>query len=247
MIGPLQAESGGPPLAAAAFTVGLVAVHLIGGRWHVSDPTRRQRWLSAAGGASVAYVFVLLLPEVSEAALFVGERRGEALVAEQTVYLLALAGFVASYGVEAFVTHRLDSDVESSPLVFWGHVGLFCLYSGLIAYLLFHQEAPGVLNQFFYALAMALHFSVTDYGLSRHHGAAFDRVARWLLAGATVLGGVVGVLVEIDGLPLSMLFGFLAGAIVLNVVKEELPTLDQSRFAAFAAGAGLYVLVLLLT
>ena len=137
-------------------------------------------------------------------------------------------------------------DVETSSLVFWGHLGVFALYSALIGYLLFHQEAPGVANLLFYALAMALHFAVTDHGLRRHHGAEFDAVGRWLLAGATVLGGIVGAVVEVGGLPLSMLFGFVAGAIVLNVVKEELPGVDHSRFAAFAAGAAAYTLVLLL-
>ena len=247
MTGPLQAESGSFPIAAGLFTAALATVHVLSGRWRVADPAKRRRWLSAAGGASVSYVFVLLLPEVSDAALFVGERQGEAFLAEQAVYLLALAGFVGSYGVEVFVTRRRSVDVESSSVVFWGHVAVFALYSGLISYLLFHQEVPGVLSLFFYAFAMALHFAVTDYGLRRHHGEAFDRAGRWLLAGATLAGGLVGLVVEVDGLPLSMLFGFVAGAIVLNVVKEELPELDQSRFSAFAAGALAYSVVLVLT
>lgn len=238
--------TGGFPVAAGLFALGLALVHLLGSRWEFAAVERRRRWLSAAGGASVAYVFVLLLPEVSEAALVVGELRGEALLAEQLVYLVALLGFVAFYGVEVVVAQRLGTDVEASSLVFWGHVAVFGLYSALIGYLLFHQEVPGVANLFFYALAMALHFGVTNHGLRRHHGAEFDAVGGWLLAGATLLGGIVGAVVEVGGLPLSMLFGFVAGAIVFNVVKEELPGVDQSRFAAFATGAAAYTLVLLL-
>ncbi|MFC6976667.1 hypothetical protein ACFQL1_21370 [Halomicroarcula sp. GCM10025709] len=244
MIAVLAGSADNFPVAAGLFTVALALVHLRTGRLKVTVFGRNRQLLSAAGGATVAYVFVLLLPEVSETALTVGELRGEALIAEQYVYLLALFGFVAFYGVEVAVAHR-SGNTEGSSLVFWAHVAVFALYSGVIGYLLFHQEVRGLSNLFFYALAMGLHFGITDYGLRRHHGDEFDRTGRWVLAGATLLGGGVGVAVELGDLLVATLFGFLAGAIVLNVIKEELPDLSESRFVAFAAGAVLYTVVLL--
>lgn len=238
--------TGGFPVAAAAFTVAFSLVHLLSGREEVPDPTRRRTLLSGAGGASVAYIFVLLLPEVSEAALLVGELRGDALLTEQLVYLGALSGFVAFYGVEVFVAHRSGESAAEAPLVFWSHVGVFGLYSALIGFLLFHQERPGLLNLSFYALAMALHFLVTDYGLRQHHGRAFHDRGRWVLAVATLLGGAVGFWTDIGGIPLAMLFAFVAGALVLNVIKEELPALDESRFAAFLVGVVASSVLLLL-
>lgn len=243
----LSVATGTSPVAASVFTVCLALVHLLGSRWTVADAAGQRRWLSAAGGATIAYVFVLLLPEVSEAALVVGELRGDAFLAEQAVYLTALLGFVLFYGVEVVVVQRLGEDVEESSLVYRGHVVVFAVYSGLIGYLLFHQEVTGLANLFFYAVAMGLHFAITDAGLRRHHGTGFDRVGRWILAGATVLGGSVGLVTEIGGLLLSTLFGFVAGAVVFNVIKEELPDVTESRFAAFAAGALAYTAVLLFT
>lgn len=233
-------------VAASLFTVALALVHLLGGRGVASGLGKIRQGLSAAGGATVAYVFVLLLPEVSEAALTVGELRGEALLAEQYVYVMALLGFVLFYGVEVAVAHRSGDDIERSETVFWAHIAVFALYSNLIGYLLFHQEVPGVTNLFFYALAMGLHFGITDYGLRRHHGADFDRIGRWILAAATLLGGGVGIVLEVGDLLLSTLFGFVAGAVVLNVIKEELPEVTESRFVAFALGAAVYTVVLLL-
>lgn len=235
------------PVAGALSLVALSLVHLAGTHWQFAERERRRLWLSIGGGATVAYVFVLLLPEVSEAALEVGATAGEALLAEQRVYLVALLGFVVFYGVEVFATQQLGEETAVSSLVFWIHTAIFALYSAVIGYLLFHQEATTVSNLLFYALAMALHFSITDHGLRRHHGPEFDRVGRWLLALATLFGGVVGILTEIDTLALSMLFGFIAGAVILNVLKEELPALDQTRFAAFAAGATAYTVIILLT
>ncbi|WP_435348724.1 hypothetical protein [Haloarchaeobius sp. HRN-SO-5] len=228
------------------FLVVLALAHLFRGRWWTDDQKALRWWLSAAGGASVAYVFVLLLPEVSEAALTVGQIRGDALLAEQEVYVVALVGFVAFYGIEVFVTRRRDKSVEDAPLVYWSHLAVFTVYSAIIGYLLFHQEAQDAANQFFYVLAMAFHFRVTDYGLYRHHGQAFDRTGRWILTTATLVGGVAGFTTEFGGLPLAMAYGFVAGAIVFNVVKEELPDVDESRFTAFGVGTLVYTVVLLL-
>lgn len=243
--GTLAAGSSTFPVGASLFTVALALVHLLSGRASASEWGRR-RVLSAAGGATVAYVFVLLLPEVSEAALTVGELRGEALLAEQYVFVMTLVGFVFFYGVEVAVANRTEEELDSSEIIFWAHVAIFAIYSALIGYLLFHQEVPGVANLFFYALAMGLHFGITDHGLRRHHGENLDRIGRWLLAGATLIGGGIGIVFEVDDLLLSTLFGFVAGAVVLNVIKEELPEVGNSRFVAFALGAAVYTVVLVL-
>jgi hypothetical protein len=51
--------------------------------------------------------------------------------------------------------------------------------------------------------------------------------------------------VALPELAISSLFAFLAGSIIMNVLKEELPEERASRFSAFAAGALLYAILLL--
>ncbi len=46
--------------------LGLVVIHLFSNRLRFLDDTPRSIWLSIAGGISVAYVFVHLLPELAE-------------------------------------------------------------------------------------------------------------------------------------------------------------------------------------
>jgi zinc transporter ZupT len=67
------------------------------------------------------------------------------------------------------------------------------------------------------------------------------------LAAAVVLGWVLGALIEVTPLAVSALFAFLAGGIVLNVLKEKLPERRESHFSAFALGTGLYAALLLVT
>ncbi len=53
-------------IAALIAALGLAAVHLFAQRMRFIALVPRSRWLSAAGGVSVAYVFVHVLPELAE-------------------------------------------------------------------------------------------------------------------------------------------------------------------------------------
>lgn len=245
-LAPASLSENPDPRLAGLLVVGLALAHALGGRGEVAASARVRHWLSAGGGAAVAYVFVLVLPEVGAVALVVGEGLDEAFLAEQLAYLLALAGFVAFYGVEVAVAHRCDGDTESSPTVYRAHLTVFAVYSALVGYLLFHQERPGPASYVFYTVAMGLHFVVTDEGFHRHHGDAFDHRGRYLLVAGTLAGGLVGALTDIRPFHLALVFAFVAGSVVLNVLKEELPEAGQSRFLAFLGGAAVYAGLVLL-
>ncbi|WP_306058419.1 ZIP family transporter [Natronococcus wangiae] len=234
------------------FAIGLAAVHLFAGRLRVLDVIPRSRWLSFAGGVSVAYVFVHLLPEIGLAGEAIDESDTPLAAVENHVYIVALLGFVAFYGLERFAREARSedgsADVEHRPVtdeVFWLHTVSFGAYNALVGYLLVHQEDPGVTSVTFFFVAMALHFLVNDFGLREHHGRAYHRYGRWLLAGAVFLGLAIGYAAAVTELFLGVLFAFLSGGVVLNVIKEELPAERQSRFWAFAAGAAGYTLLLL--
>lgn len=125
------------------------------------------------------------------------------------------------------------------------HVCSFALYNALIGYLLLHRLATGFLALTLFFVAMALHFVVNDHGLREHHMEVYLRTGRWVLASAAVLGWVVAFLTEIPKAGIVVLTAFLAGGVVLNVLKEELPEQRESRFGAFALGAAFYTLLLL--
>jgi hypothetical protein len=51
--------------------------------------------------------------------------------------------------------------------------------------------------------------------------------------------------IEISDLAISAWIALLAGGVILNVLKEELPAERESRFSAFVLGVAGYALVLL--
>ncbi|MGG6297789.1 hypothetical protein ACQ4M4_25635 [Leptolyngbya sp. AN02str] len=233
--------------------VGLALVHVVAGQLQVLRSTLRSRWLSFSSGVSVAYVFVHILPDLgsAQATIQQGGINPQLEFLEHHVYLLALVGLAIFYGLErAAKTSRKQSQKDSgddvtSPGVFWLHIGSFAFYNALIGYLLVHREVPGFANLIFFTIAMALHFFVNDYGLQEHHKHMYEQSGRWILVSAILAGWSVGNSTQISQAAIASLFSFLAGGIMLNVLKEELPEERESRFWAFAIGAFGYSILLL--
>ncbi|HEY9669327.1 MAG TPA: hypothetical protein V6C91_21120 [Coleofasciculaceae cyanobacterium] len=238
------------PLFSVVFAIGLAIVHLYSGKLRFLDTIPRSRWLSMASGVSVAYVFVHLLPDLNERQDAIAQT-GVLSFLEHHVYLMALLGLVIFYGLERAVRESRKQNEESGegdvadPGIFWLHIGSFALYNGLIGYLLLHREEPGMQSLFSFFIAMALHFVVNDYGLRQDHKHTYHNIGRWILAAAIIVGWVIGYGTEISEAAIAVLFAFLAGGIILNVLKEELPEERKSCFWAFAAGTSAYTALLL--
>ena len=240
----------------AAVIAAFVLVHLFAGKLRFLEGTPRSIWLSFAGGISVAYVFIHAMPELGEFQETLSESWQWLTYVEHHVYLVALAGLVLFYGLESMVKssrrrqeNRNRKSSNATPVsagAFWLHIASFGLYNGLVGYLLVHREEQDTRGLIYYALAMALHFLVNDFGLRSHHREDYRRVGRWILATAAVAGWVLGLATQISEALVGVLFGFLAGGVILNVLKEELPEERNSRFWPFAGGAALYAAFLLM-
>ncbi|RUR34311.1 hypothetical protein [Vreelandella nanhaiensis] len=231
------------------FIIGLAAVHVFANKLRKLSAVPRSAWLSWAGGISVAYVFIHVFPALSEAHQTINDH-GLLAILEHNAYIVALIGLAAFYGLEQVATRHsqpyqqgVRTNFRKLEGVFWIHVGSFSLYNALIGYLLVYRDNhfPDVV---FFFLAMSAHFLVNDHGLVRHHRERYLAKGRWVLASAVVVGWLVGVMVEVTEAFVSLLYAFVAGGLVLNVLKEELPEDRRSRFWPFALGlAGSTVLL----
>jgi hypothetical protein len=235
---------------AASFAVVLLfaAVHIWGGFADRLAREPRSTWLSAAGGISVAYVFVHILPELAAHQQAVrSEMPANALLAavESHVYVAALVGLVIFYGLDAMLRRSAQQRGVHGAGVFWIHLGVFALYNVLVGYILVHREERGVASLLLFAFAIGLHFIINDQALRTHHGQTYHDRGRWLLAAAPPAGWLLGIFTQIGGIWQAMLFALLAGSVILTVLKEELPEDRESRFWAFAGAAAAYSALLL--
>lgn len=224
----------------------LAFIHFFGSRLTFISGIPRSIWLSAAGGASVAYIFLHLFPELSEGQEEIEELQVLGYI-QHHIYLISLIGLAVFYGLERAVISSKGSDKseELETGVFWVHIGSFAFYNALIGYILYHREEGPVQEMLLFSIAMALHFIINDYGLQEHHKAYYRRYGRWLLVTALLAGWVAGLILPLPDAVVMMLMAFIGGAVILNVLKEELPEERKSRYWAFVLGAGVYSALLL--
>jgi zinc transporter ZupT len=227
-------------------------VHVFAGRIRFVNAIPSCRWISFSGGIAVAYVFIHLLPELSEFQTLIQPAANGVLgFMEHHAYLLALMGLAFFYGLERSTkisrkrTHEKTGGDSASRQMFWISIGSFVFYNAAIGYLLVSQGAHGHRNLVLFALAIALHFFVNDKALHEHHKHLYRRYGRWLLCIAVVSGAAMGVTMQVEDKFLAVVVSFLSGGIVLNVLKEELPDEQNSNFYAFALGAASYAGLLL--
>ena len=129
--------------------------------------------------------------------------------------------------------------------MFWLHIAGFAIYNILIGYLIGQREKSDIRDLLLFSLAMALHFVVNHHGLRQDHKIIYDKIGRWVLSIAIIVGWFLGSVTEINQAIVAVLFAFLAGGIVLNVLKEELPEERESCFWSFACGTLSYTILLL--
>ncbi|WP_128694057.1 hypothetical protein [Methanoculleus taiwanensis] len=83
----------------------IAAAVLVAGNLRFLDIIPRSRWLSFAGGVSVAYVFVRLLPEIGagQEVVLRSLHAGLLVSIENHISIIALLGLVVFYGLERTV------------------------------------------------------------------------------------------------------------------------------------------------
>ncbi|RJY08969.1 hypothetical protein [Aurantiacibacter aquimixticola] len=226
-----------------AMALAFAAIHIFVGRLHFLSVTPRSRWLSFAGGVAVGYIFLHVLPELAAHQREFAEEMGvDRITAESVVYSLALAGLATFYGLERLVQRggeagdakRMQRHVLYLHTVSYGALNL------LIGYLLLQGEEEGAWGLALYFTAMSLHFVTADFGMREDNRAAYDRIGRWIITACVIAGWLLGLVLDLSKTLIGCLFAFLAGGIVLNVLKEELPEERQSAFLPFLFGTLLY-------
>jgi len=244
------------PYGSLAAALVFAGTYLAGGGFDASEAGERfwsrRRFLSAAAGISVAYVFIDILPELEvQRRVIVKAAEGtQLLFAEQRIYSLALLAFVVIYGLEHMVLVNRERRRESvaagkADALFLLQLAGYAAYSALIGYLVIERAERGPLPLAAYTFAMAVHFLIVDHSLGEEQGRAYRPRGRWLLAASVLAGWLIGVMAPLSEVAVARLFAVLAGGVVITSLRSELPGDREGRFWPFCLGAVLFAAVLL--
>ena len=193
---------------------------------------------SLGGGIAIAYVFLHLLPELNNVHPDL----------EKINPYITLSGFMLFYGLDNLAdklatptkSNEWDFVKKKSQLAKYDfnlEIGFLFIYNALIVYTLPEQFRLGKVSVILYMLAMLLHVFSNDHLLEEHYLKPFKSWGCYVLGAAPIVGAIADFLIPSSSLISGILTALLAGFILLNVFKKELPDNAKSSFAWFSAGA----------
>jgi hypothetical protein len=231
----------------------LAAIHAGAGSLRHLPESIRPRAASAAAGISVAYVFLELLPSLTENQDIIA---GSGLIpgVERHVYIAALVGLVVAFSVEtASRASRRRSIDAGGPAVtgvrtFWLSLAGFAIFNLSVGYALSDPSDPAVIPFWVFVIAMGLHFLANDESMVENHGFRYERFGRWILVGGLFVGWFLGIIpkFELSGAAFALVLSYIAGGTIMNILRHELPATDRDADAwAFAAGVLVYGVIVI--
>jgi hypothetical protein len=222
---------------------------LFGARLHAPVSALRRNAISLGAGASVAYIFIMLLPELEGAGVVFRDATTQMALPYQGQYGLHLAtmfGFLIFYGLDEMVSVKRGEGIEpSADEAFWAHMAGFGSYAWITSYLLVRSLEDGERSLLIYAVAMGLHFLLCAHSLHEDHESVYVRIGSRLLAGCSLGGWLTGVVLDLSKPVVIVLFGIIAGGVLVNTMIMELPRNQKGKFIPFLIGAVAYAALLI--
>ncbi len=244
------------PVIILALIVSLVFafVHLSSHRIYGFSKRYKKKILSFSGGVASAYVFLDLLPLIENADPHLQSILGNSplimIFLEKAIFGVAFIGFLVffileymalkSRGYKSQQTSKSLEETNASRNVFFLHIGLTAVVSIIICYSLRFEILTTGLGVAVYTIALSLHFFISDRSMEEHYGALYVKYGRYLLALMPILGWILSILFPERTSEAYVLLAFIAGAVLFNVIKDEVPSLGTGKPLSFFTGALLY-------
>lgn len=191
----------------------------------------RNNVLSFAAGISITYIFLHLLPGS------IPEAYGRSL------FLSMLLGFSIFHLIEKHTyRHRTKRRRHEIKEV---HTAAFFVYHLIIGIVLVGLASTNLLSGFLFFVPIMLHSAISSASLKELHRSVKENVAaKSLLSVSPIIGIILGFYVALSSNAYNLLLGFVAGAMLYIVIRDELPSGRKGRPVYFVAGILLYMLLL---
>ena len=226
-------------ISSVAALLTLASVHLLANQAQVIGIIWHGRFLSFAAGISFAYVFVDLLPTLELEQPVLKETFAWALpYLDRHAYLIALLGVLFFYGMHA-------SAEQNNRRNFWLSIAGTMFFNFFVGISLTDTSNPDIQPLYLFTIALGMHYFVNDHNVATDAPALYQREARWWLIGALFAGFAVGSVTHLPNALEAIVISFLAGGVLLNVLRYELPKRAQIGYAFFVLGSLVYTAILL--
>lgn len=197
----------------------------------------RHRWLGFVGGVATGYVTLYLLPKLEKLSRELAVPEGS--LWDRQIHLMLTLGIVLYLLME--VLERSSGAGRRVATVFETLVhGSYCF---LVGYIVIELDIGSVWADVGVSLVFGAHL-LGMLHIYQHHQPDLAKPFAPVFGALVLVGGAVGVFIELPMLVTGVLTAFVAGIILINVVLEELPRGETRRFPWYLLGLGFFVAVL---
>jgi hypothetical protein len=216
--------------------VGLMAITLslllafgpeIRGRLH-----NHQRQVSSfGGGVAIAYVFLILFPEVEHSREILG-------AAVHVIIVLSLLIFFAlELTLSRLRAHEHSPDHgHHNTERFWFHIAIIWIYTWLVMFTVPEDAADNVVYVLAASATIGVHLLYKDYVLRGHYEGRFEQAGRFILALAPIAGWLSHQIIEPTDGTLEIMIAILAGILIQSVFQDELPPVERMSYRWLVGG-----------
>ena len=168
----------------------MAVVHVLYPRVEKAASAYRHLWIPYTGGVAIGYVFLYLLPKLSDytSAIRVGGVQGAGEILDYRVYLYCLVGFTFYYFVDQYKVTEDDNHIK--PVLLEG--GGFFIYNVLTGYVIANWSRPGIIPVFLAGSVLTMHLLGVNHQLREWNSRVYDDYYRWLFAVAIIIGWSAG-------------------------------------------------------
>ena len=196
----------------------------------------RQRILSITSGIILAYVFLIMLPELYKGVAFLS----------QLLFIYILIGFIMFYSLEKYIYQhtlpkkRLRELRESHTLVLLlYHVVLGIIFTDMIAESVFSTVL------FFIPILLQSTFGMSS--IKELHGSVTNNAyTKIFLSSSTLFGVLLASFFPIPSEVYHAALGFVAGALLYIVIREEVPSEKRGSPTTFLFSLACYTVLIIL-
>src|SRR5207245_1634584 len=118
---------------------------------------------------------------------------------ERHVYIMALIGFLLF-----FVVDKSQILIQNQSTFFWFSLSSYALFNFLVGNAVVDKDNPEVQPLVLFTIAMALHYFVNDYSLSKKHGDAYEGFGKWFLVASLFLGWTIGLFLKLSATSIAL-------------------------------------------
>lgn len=203
-------------------------------------------WSSIAGGISVSYVFIQLIPELVNNTREVEKEANEQVIVTRLVFLCAFIGFFTFYVVESIImSFRVKDTVDfedneneyetmsqkiilprsKKTYLYVVHLVTFSTSNVVVGSLLLSRlRIFGMFSLWLYWIAFETLYIVIDFSSKNHFPRRYNSYGRWILFPFTLVGWFIGFFIRLPRVVQPLVSSTLAGITIMTVIKEQLPS-----------------------